>query len=245
MNPGFSERTFEFCFNSEYCQLNAAILATHPHIPSQRMERDLGYDVEFRLTEGDYSRFLFLQHKVAYYAETRSGRNAHFYERHAGPYFRFHVDNDQHNTLRTLAATRGNAFYCAPRFHLSHQLDTQFRGSTIGSNCVMLDPTDVGDITDQENHNITYKPDGTDGTLHSKPQPFKQSFEPNGEKKPRLKKTKITTETFDGMAEELMARTLDSKFKRNVTTALRRMKPIEQTQFLLGRVYQVSWLLLP
>ena len=27
MGPGFSERTFDFCYNVEYCQLNAALLA--------------------------------------------------------------------------------------------------------------------------------------------------------------------------------------------------------------------------
>jgi hypothetical protein len=26
VNPGFSERTFEFCYNAEYCQSNAALL---------------------------------------------------------------------------------------------------------------------------------------------------------------------------------------------------------------------------
>ena len=65
MKPGFSERTFEFCYNAEYCQLNAALLATHPHIPSQRAEKDLGYDVEFKIIDGKFTRFLFLQHKVA------------------------------------------------------------------------------------------------------------------------------------------------------------------------------------
>lgn len=47
MGPGFSERTFEFCFNAEFCQLFGGLLASHPHIPSQREEKDLGYDVEF------------------------------------------------------------------------------------------------------------------------------------------------------------------------------------------------------
>jgi hypothetical protein len=43
MGPGSNERTFEFCYNAEYCHINAALLATHPHIPSQNAEKDLGY----------------------------------------------------------------------------------------------------------------------------------------------------------------------------------------------------------
>src|SRR5437773_550394 len=110
MTPGFSERTFEFCFNSEYCQLNAALLATHPNIPSQRMEKDLGYDVEFEINNGNYTRSLFIQHKVSSFAEKRAGANSKFYAVHRGPYFRFPVDNEQHNTLCELSRTRGNAF---------------------------------------------------------------------------------------------------------------------------------------
>jgi hypothetical protein len=140
VGPGFSERTFEFCYNAEYCQINAALLATHPHIPSQNAEKDLGYDVEFKINEGNYTKSLFLQHKVSSYAEVRAGRNAQFYAAHGGPYFRFVVDNEQHNVLCELSRTKGNAFYCGPRFHLRHELETHFRGPSIAANSVLLDP---------------------------------------------------------------------------------------------------------
>ena len=126
MTPGFSERTFEFCFNSEYCQLNKALLATHPNIPSQRTEKDLGYDVEFEIKNGNYTRSLFLQHKVSSIAERRAGSNSKFYAVHRGPYFRFPVDKEQHNTLCELSRTRGNAFYCAPRFNSRGALETHY-----------------------------------------------------------------------------------------------------------------------
>jgi len=133
MRPGFSERTFEFCYNAEYCQVNSALLATHPHMPSQRAEKDLGYDVEFKINNGHYTRSLFLQHKVSSFAEVRAGRNAPFYAVHGQPYFRFSVDNEQHNVLCELSRTRGNAFYCAPRFHFRHELETNFRGSSVAT----------------------------------------------------------------------------------------------------------------
>ena len=116
MHAGFSERTFEFCFNAEFCHLNAAMLATHPHIPMQNAEKDLGYDVEFEINKGGFVRSLFLQHKVASHASVRAGRNAKFFDHHGGEYYRFPVDNDQHDTLCHLSATKGDAFYCAPRF---------------------------------------------------------------------------------------------------------------------------------
>ncbi len=245
MGPGFSERTFEFCYNAEYCQLNAALLAAHPHIPSQRAEKDLGYDVEFRIIEGNFTRSLFLQHKVASFAEMRAGRNAHFYAVHGQPYLRFPVDNEQHNVLCELSRTKGNAFYCAPRFHLSHELGSYFRNASIAANSIFLNPLDVGEVTDEERHNITYDVLGRNPTLHSEPRHFRRSFGGGKEDAPQLKQQPITRDYIHALSDELVRRTEQSKFHRSLTAELRRARPIERAQVLLGRVYQVTWLLLP
>jgi hypothetical protein len=245
VSPGFSERTFEFCYNAEYCQLNAAMLATHPHIPSQRAEKDLGYDVEFRIAEGNFTRSLFLQHKVASFAEVRAGRNAKFYAVHGKPYFRFSIDNEQHNVLCELSRTKGNAFYCAPRFHLSHELESRFRTASVVENSILLDPADVGDVTDNERHNITYDAQGQNPTLHSELRRFRRSFAGDEEHAPELKRQPITKEYIHALSNELVRRTEESKFRRSLTKELVRARPIEQAQILLGRVYQVTWLLLP
>ena len=144
MRPDFSERTFEFCYNSEYCRDNATLLATHPYIPSQRAEKYLGYDVEFRIVNGNFTRSLFLQHKVASFAEVRAGKNAPFYAAHNQPYFRFPVDNAQHNTLCELSRTKGNAFYCAPRFHLKRELEANFLSGSIAANAIPTGPARCG-----------------------------------------------------------------------------------------------------
>jgi len=245
MRPGFSERTFEFCYNAEYCQVNSALLATHPHIPSQRAEKDLGYDVEFKINNGHYTRSLFLQHKVSSFAEVRAGRNAPFYAVHGQPYFRFSVDNEQHNVLCELSRTRGNAFYCAPRFHFRHELETNFRGSSVATNAILLDPFDVRDITDNERHNITYDALGQNPTLHSDPRRFKKAFGGGEENAPELKRQPITIEYVHALSQELVRRTRDSKFRQSLTAEVERARPIERAQILLGRVYQVTWLLLP
>lgn len=245
MGPGFSERTFEFCYNAEYCRLNSALLATHPHIPSQQSEKDLGYDVEFKINTGHYTKSLFLQHKVASYAEVLAGRNAHFYATHNSPYFRFPVDNDQHNVLCELSRTKGNAFYCAPRFHLSHELEAHFRAASIGLNALLLDPLQVGPIADNDRHNITYNALGGNPTLHSKERRFTQAFGGGKENPPPLKDQPINREYVESLHSELILRTQNSRFRQAITAEVEKRKPIEQVQLLLGRVYQVTWLLLP
>ena len=245
MTPGFSERTFEFCFNSEYCQLNAALLATYPNIPSQRIEKHLGYDVEFEITTGNYTRSLFLQHKVSSIAKKRAGSNSKFYAVHRGTYFRFPVDDDQHNTLCELSRTRGNAFYCAPRFNLRQELATHYRANSIGANSILLNPLDVGDIGDDDRHNITYNPLGGNPTLHSEPVHFPRSFSGGKENAPELRRVTINSEYVRELSDDLLHRVQGSRFAILVQPTIQRVSALKQVQLLLGRIYQLSWLLLP
>jgi hypothetical protein len=245
MGPGFSERMFEFCYNAEYCQLNAAMLATHPHIPSQRLEKYLGYDVEFRLTHERYTRSVFLQHKVSSFAEVRAGKNAKFYDTHGAAYFRFPVNNEQHNVLCDLSRSKGDAFYCAPKFYLPRQLEANFRTSSIGENSILLNPLDVGEIPDAETHNITYDTNGLNPTLHSDPRSFKRAFGGGKQNAPQLKRLPIADEYINLLSEDLLRRAKESKFKSHITTEIERLTSIEKAQFVLGRIYEVTWLLLP
>ena len=175
----------------------------------------------------------------------RAGRNAAFYAVHGQPYFRFTVDNAQHNVLCELSRTKGNAFYCAPRFHLRHDLETNFRGLSIAANAILLNPLDVGDIDDNKRHNITYNALGENPTLHSEPRHFIRAYGGGQENAPQLNRQPITLEYVQALSHELVRRTRDSKFRRFFTQELEHARPIEQVQFLLGRAYQVTWLLLP
>lgn len=245
MNPGFSERTFEFCFNAEFCHRFDGLLASHPHIPSQRMEKDLGYDVEFEIQHGQFTTSVFFQHKVSCYAESKAGRNARFFDTHGGPYFRFSVDNDQHNTLCELSRTKGNAYYCAPRFHLSHDLESYFRANSIGDNAILLDPLQIGLIHDAERHNITYDPNGSSPMLHSEPKRFKKAYSGGKEGAPEFHRRTIDNNYIGELSEHLWTHTLKSNYARFLTKEIEALRLVERIQYLLGRVYQVSWVLLP
>lgn len=41
------------------------------------------------------------------------------------------------------------------------------RASDIATNSILLDPLDVGEISDAERHNVTFGPSGSNPTLHS------------------------------------------------------------------------------
>jgi hypothetical protein len=247
MYPGFSERTFEFCFNSEYCKLNAGVLATHPHIPSQNQEKDLGYDVEFKIREGEFTRSVFFQHKVAHFAEYRVGRNAQFYDTYSGPYFRFPVDKEQHNLLCKLSREWGNTFYCGPRFHLSHELEAYYRSDSISSSSILIDPIQVGEISDAERHNITYDAVGGNATVHSEPRRFEAVYGGGRERAPNLHQIEITSELVAELSDKIYRHMQDSEIRVHIPlpSALGQMRPLNRVQVILGRIYQVSWVLLP
>jgi hypothetical protein len=244
MSPGFSERNFEFCFNAELCKSLKGLLASHPFIPSQQMEKSLGYDVEFKLHHGSFKTSVFLQHKVSHFAERLAGKNERFYRSYNAPYYRFSIDNDQHNTLHDLSANRGNAFYCAPIFYSTTHLETYFFSGLIGDNSIWLDPVHVGSINDSERHNITYSAAGTNPILHSQPRPFTNGYRASLKEMPKLKEQKIDRKYIEDLSEDLSKRTVDSKFKKEYTKAVERLKPVEKTQYLLGHVYHVSWILI-
>lgn len=245
MIPGFSERTFEFCFNAEYCKVNAALLATHPHIPSQQMEKDLGYDVEFKIRHGHYTRSIFLQHKVASFAAVRAGSNRKFFDAHMAPYFRFPVDNDQHNTLCQLSQTKGNAFYCAPMFHERAVLEGHFFGSTVAASSVLLDPLQVGRIVDADRHNITFNQAGLNATLHSDVRRFEREYTGGKERSPPLERVDVTLDYVEELSEQLIGDTRANRFEPYLSREFRATRPVERAQILLAHVYDVSWILLP
>jgi hypothetical protein len=245
MTPGFSERTFEFCFNAEYCRVNAAILATHPHIPSQQMEKDLGYDVEFLIINGHFTKSLFLQHKVASFATTRAGRNRKFFDVHMAPYYRFSLDNDQHNTLVQLGQTKGNAFYCAPIFHERSALEAHFFGNTVTANAILLNPLHVGQIIGTARHNITFNQAGLNATLHSDVRRFEQEYTGGDVRRPPLHQVDVTIDYVDELSERLIASTRTNRFEPFLTRKFRATRPVERVQILLAHVYDVTWLLLP
>jgi hypothetical protein len=244
MRPGVNERTFEFCYNAEFCRRHNALLATHPHIPTQNEEKDLGYDVEFQITHRNFTRSIFLQHKVAHSCEYRAGRNARFYDAHGGPYFRFPVDNDQHNTLVNLARDKGNAYYCAPKFHTSSVLERHFRAEMIARHSVLLNPLEVGGINDQEHHNITFGFGGFPRIMHSEPRYFEEE-NGGGEELPRLEEVPVDDRYVRELSEQLVMSTRDTKLERLLPRGLERRRPVQQAQYILSKIYDVSWILLP
>jgi hypothetical protein len=241
---GFSERTFEFCYNSEFCQRNRALLASYPYIPSQRAEGDLGYDVEFEIRDRTFTRSIFLQHKVVFYAQNRAGKNQQFYDAHAGAYFRFPVDNDQHKVLRELSRRRGDVYYCAPRFRNRSELELFFRTNSITNNSVWLDLSSFRQIRRTTSHTITFDPSGSPAFLHSEIQKI-EGITSVDQVLDGIKQQHIDDRYIHKLAEQLLSSAARGRRAELIPKNLTHWRPIERAQYILGHIYEVSWLLIP
>ncbi len=174
MNLPFSEREFEFCYNSEWVRKNRSCLLGTPVIPTTNAERFRGYDVAFAIKRGRYRKSYFLQHKVPVYVDRRSGTNARFMAKHpGGSYLRFRLRHtpvsQQHNTLVDLANKHPSygVYYCLPLFHTYTDLRDSLAADRVTDNSRLLPTRRLPRILDSEPHNITLDPDGRRASFHS------------------------------------------------------------------------------
>lgn len=169
--PGFSERVFEFGFNSEYAAQNRAVLAAAPHIPTQNEEKALGYDIAFEIKRrGGVVRSVALQHKTCRFVDRESATNQHFWNAIGGAYFAFRVNVDQFNLIETIASSGlpGVLFvYCAPLFSMRKDMDTHYLATSVLTQTVWINPKGAGAIFDSEPHSIVFDPMGTKAFLFS------------------------------------------------------------------------------
>ena len=169
--PGFSERVFEFGFNSEYAAQNRAVLAAAPHIPTQNEEKALGYDVAFEIKQrGGAVYSVALQHKTCRFVDAKSATNRKFWNATGGPYFAFRLDAEQFNLIESIASSGlpGIRFvYCAPRFSTRKDMDKHYLANSVLTESVWIDPKGVGSIADNEAHSLIFDAAGTKAFMFS------------------------------------------------------------------------------
>ncbi len=175
MEPSIHERIFEYCFNTEFCDIFNLYLVTHPDIPTTRQERKSGYDVRFSLGESGRNYSVFFQHKVSRFNNKRYGSNKRFYDCHKKPYYIFHLTNHQHNTLKKLSLDCPDVYYSAPLFYERHELSSYAKNHQIVKKTIKIPLINMPFIPSTKivngkrkdcRNNITYDEQGRLAFLH-------------------------------------------------------------------------------
>ena len=143
MRAEFSEREFEFCFNSEFIRRQPTGCLATALIPSQRREGKLGYDVELRVSNREFTRSAFVQHKVPHLLSRWGRSTSQLLNLHGGPYYRFEIysskKSQQHELLWLLARSGQRVYYYAPKATASEELQRLVASNTVVDQCVRVD----------------------------------------------------------------------------------------------------------
>lgn len=126
-----------------------------PNFPTQRQEKNLGYDVKIK----GAVRNLFFQFKVPEKKTTSKGK---YWKKFGGPYYEFQIWPDdtthQHNDLVTLANSdpHNKVYYCSPGFHTFKEFEENYSHKTIASKSIYVPCNALPKISGNEKHNISY-----------------------------------------------------------------------------------------
>jgi hypothetical protein len=167
----FNEREFEAAVNYELIAAwRSYLVGGLPTQPSQFAEKALGYDAAYKFKRG---RRIFLQYKVAFSAERRTGTNVDLFNAWGGPYLRADLLMDkksrephQHNRLVALAASGEDVFYCAPLFHELSTLGAHAESKAVWRNSLQA-PLKGAPMLSEGPHSLSYPPTGVSWRLHS------------------------------------------------------------------------------
>lgn len=144
---------FEFAYNAEFSGHNKASLVAMPYMPTQVKEKDLAYDVKFRLKNAKGKvRSLMLQHKVVRFVNGYSPTNKKRIAVCKGPYFAMELDTEQYNRILALRARGRAVYYCAPCFVRRFEMETHYSSRTLCKASVWVDIAPAGKITDKKCH---------------------------------------------------------------------------------------------
>jgi hypothetical protein len=218
-----------------------------PFIPSQRLEALLGFDVEFRLKQGNIQHSLFLQHKVSSFVPNQAGKNWGIYNFHGGPYYYFYLEklerSRQHNLLYHLRQSGEDAYYSAPLFFQRNNFVQHFVNNVVVDNSVFIDPYGVGLIADLDLHKISYNQKGTNAAFHSeireirKPLNFKVLSGKIEERKiDEMYLSKLLARLKKGLIKVFQA---DVKLPEKYID----LPPVSQCIYLLRKYYKLQWIM--
>lgn len=163
---GISEFTFGYAFLFEQTHANWAGLTAAPVLPSLQQEQDAGWDAHLPLAGTDF----YYQFKLSDYL-SRSNASYIADGTYASPYYRMSLHrrngSQQHRRLRRLSLVNPDTYYVAPEFNSIEHFNSRFLARQVTADCRII-PVDVcEDITDTEQHCITFRPGDSSWTFHS------------------------------------------------------------------------------
>lgn len=172
---GISEFTFGYGFLFEQTRANWGDLRAAPVLPSLWQEEELGWDARLPVNGTDF----YYQFKLSDYL---SRGNAKYIRNgtYSGPYYRIWLHrrngSQQHRRLRQHCLANPDTYYVAPEFNSIEEFNARFLARQVTTNCRVIPLTLCEDITDDEQHCITFQRGNSAWDFDSEPTRHEKSY---------------------------------------------------------------------
>jgi len=154
MTPNISEFSYGYAVTNEVVKLLGSSIAAAPQFPTLYAEGQAGGGYDVKIVGGIP---IFLQFKLSHYM---ARTNCKEHNLMGGAYYRWHLHSlqrsDQHNLLLELESKGNLVAYTAPIFHECAELNAHYLNDAILDNSMAFKPSDIGEITDEENHYVVF-----------------------------------------------------------------------------------------
>jgi hypothetical protein len=168
MEPRLTEFSYGYCVTEELANNLGPGLKSAPYFPSLYVEGKVGggFDVQI-------GKAVFLQFKLCEELVRRTARETQ--EGLLEPkFFRFWLHrrdlSHQHRMLVDLEAQPGNqVYYIAPAFADVEDLDQAYKSSRVVERSAMFSPADIGELKDDKQHRVSFRPGDSWGWFLSEP----------------------------------------------------------------------------
>lgn len=162
MKPLISEFSYGFALTEELIHWYGTSLTAAPVFPSLFSEGQSGGGYDVRLDRPGIP--LFLQFKLSD-CMTRNNASEVIDGLLNVDYYRMHLRrkslSNQHQMLVDLEARGNEVFYAAPAFHQPQELNTAWMNHRVREESLLLAPSRIGPLQDDDEHHIAFKRNGT------------------------------------------------------------------------------------
>jgi hypothetical protein len=163
---GISEFSFGYAFLFEQTQANWGNLKAAPILPNLKQEAYVGWDAQLPLKGTDfYYQFKltdYLWHGNAEYLADGTYTSA---------YYRFRLNrrngSEQHRRLKRLSVSNPQTYYVTPEFNSMDEFNASFLAQQISAKCRIIPLSQCLDVTDGDQHCITFQPGDPAWEFHS------------------------------------------------------------------------------
>jgi len=172
---GISEFTFGYAFLFEQTQANWGGLRAAPVLPSLQQEALEGWDARLPLNGTDF----YYQFKLSDYLSRGNAtyiRDGTYNQSYYRIWLHRHNNNQQHRRLRQHCLGNPNTYYAAPQFNSIEEFNARFLARQIMANCRIIPLTLCDDISDGEQHCITFQSANPAWIFHSEPKRRDKSY---------------------------------------------------------------------